>query len=388
MPAGKEGKVTLTVKVLEGAKKSNGGPGKVVNGGDTTTVQVGNDTEYHVEEVENPVPEEPHKQEVAPYEGTGELGGVQVGDEITYEITYRNYKSVAADVTIKDTLDKNVEFVSASNGGTVRRGRHTVTWTLTDVPAGKEGKVTLTVKVLETAQQSNGGPGKVVNGGETTTVQVGNDTEYHVEEVENPVPEEPHKKEILPYEGIGELGGVKVGDEITYEISYKNYKSVAADVTIKDKLDANVEFVSASDGAYDEAAYGQLDDQGYTGRRERQGHPDRQGAGRRADVHRPGQGRERRRIHHGEGWQRLRIPCGRGREPRDIAETTITKIWDDGAYSDLLRPETLTLHLLANGAEYATFVIGADGKVTMTEAAQSDAGEAEAPAEEDSHCRL
>ena len=169
--------------MLEGAKKSNGGKGKVVNGGDSTTVQIDNDKEYTVEEVENPVPEEPHKKEITPYEGTGTLGGVNVGDEITYEISYMNYKTVAADVVIKDKLDANVEFVKASDGGANASG--TVTWTLKAVPAGANGKVTLTVKVLEGALTSTGS--KVVNGGESTTVKVGNDSEYHVEEVENPV---------------------------------------------------------------------------------------------------------------------------------------------------------------------------------------------------------
>ena len=67
-----------------------------------------------MEEVENPVPEEPEKKETEPYEGTGVLGTVKVGDEITYEISYKNYKDEAANVVIKDTLDKNVEFVSAA----------------------------------------------------------------------------------------------------------------------------------------------------------------------------------------------------------------------------------------------------------------------------------
>ena len=193
--------------------------------------------------------EVPHKKETSPYEGTGELGGVKVGDEITYEISYKNYTFMDADVVITDTLDENVEFVEARDGGAEADG--IVTWTIKDVPAGKSGKVTLTVRVLETAKKSKGGEGKVVNGGDSTTVII-NETEYHVETVTNPVPEEPHKKETDPYEGTGTLGGVKVGDEITYEISYKNYKSEAADVTIKDKLDKNVEFVSASDdGVYD-----------------------------------------------------------------------------------------------------------------------------------------
>ena len=247
--AGEPGKVTLKVKVLKGALVSNGGLGKVVNGGETATVQVGNDAEFTLEVVENPVPEEPQKREIEPYTGIGVLGGVQVGDEITYEIHYRNYKTDKADVVIKDKLDENVAFVSATDGGVNKKG--TVVWTLKDVEAGKAGTVKLIVKVLPGALKSEGGPGKVVNGGETATVKVGNDSEVSLEVVENPVPEEPHKKEVAPYEGIGVLGEVNVGDEITYEISYRNYKAEAADVVIKDKLDKNVEFVSASDKGVD-----------------------------------------------------------------------------------------------------------------------------------------
>ena len=151
-------------------------------------MQIGNDHEFTLETVENPVEEEPHKKETAPYEGTGELGDVQVGDEITYEISYTNYKKETAKVTIKDKLDPNVEFVSADNGGVYNAKNHTVTWKLKDVPAGKTGKVTLTVKVLKGATVAGGGPGVVVNGGDTTTVQVGNDHEMTVETVTNPVP--------------------------------------------------------------------------------------------------------------------------------------------------------------------------------------------------------
>ena len=248
VPAGKSGVVTLTVKVLPGALVSNGGTGSVINGGDTATVKVGNDNEFTLNTVENPVPEDdkPHKKEITPYEGNGVLGAVKVGDEITYQISYRNYKTEAATVTIRDKLDRNVEFVSASNGGAVTDG--VVIWTLADVPAETAGAVTLTVKVLPGALVANGGPGKVVNNGETATVKIGNDDEISLETVENPVPEEPHKKEITPYEGIGMLGLVDVGDEITYEISYINYKTEAATVVIRDRLDENVEFVSADQG--------------------------------------------------------------------------------------------------------------------------------------------
>ncbi|MBQ3328240.1 MAG: DUF11 domain-containing protein, partial [Clostridia bacterium] len=244
--AGKSGVVTLKVKVLESALVSQEGPGEVVNGGKTATVQVGNDSKYELEVVTNPVPEQPHKKEVKPYEGTGTLGGVKVGDHITYEISYVNYKATAADVVIKDTLDENVKFVSADKGGVEADG--VVTWTIKNVKAGTAGKVTLVVEVLEGALVSKKGPGKVVNGGDTATVKIGNDEEVTLEVVENPVEEEPHKKEVKPYEGTGTLGGVKVGDHITYEISYVNYKATAADVVIKDTLDKNVKFVSADNG--------------------------------------------------------------------------------------------------------------------------------------------
>ncbi|MBR2669246.1 MAG: fibro-slime domain-containing protein, partial [Solobacterium sp.] len=59
---------------------------------------------------------------------------------------------------------------------------------------------------------------------------------------------EPHKNETDPYEGNGTLGGVRPGDEITYEISYSNTYDKAATVKITDQLDANVEFVSADYG--------------------------------------------------------------------------------------------------------------------------------------------
>ena len=218
----------------------------MVNNGETATVKVGNDDAYTLNTVENPVPEVPQKRETAPYVGVGVLGAVKVGDDITYEISYKNYKAQAADIVINDKLDGNVAFVSASDG--VANNGGTVNWTIKAVPAGKAGVVTLTVKVLEGALESNGGPAKVVNGGDTATVQVGNDHAYTLNTVENPVPEAPQKRETAPYVGNGVLGGVQVGDNVTYEISYKNYKAEAADIVITDRLDRNEQFVAASDG--------------------------------------------------------------------------------------------------------------------------------------------
>ena len=238
VPAGKEGTVTLKVKVLDSALDV----GKVVN---SANVKVGNDTDYDTETVTNPVTEGPHKNETTPYEGNGELGWVKAGDQITYEISYKNYKSTAADVTVKDTLDDNVTYVSSDPEGSILPlvGK-TVTWKISDVPAGESGKITLTVEVKKDALLSEGGPGKVSN---TAKVQIGNDAEFETETVTNPVPDDPEKTEMSPYEGKGECGGVKPGEPITYQIKYRNYRSTKSDVTITDKLDSKVEFEEASD---------------------------------------------------------------------------------------------------------------------------------------------
>ena len=105
--------------------------------------------------------------------------------------------------------------------------------------AGTKGKVSLTVKVNDKAKADDY---KVIN---SASVKVGDDPEYTTGIIENPVPEDPVKKEISPYEGTGEadveeLGSVKPGDTVEYEISYRNYKGKACDVVITDKLDSNV----------------------------------------------------------------------------------------------------------------------------------------------------
>ena len=251
------GKVTVKVKVLDSALVSKKGPGKVVNGGNTATVVIGDEDPFTLDVVENPVPDWLRKKETKPYSGFGALGPVQVGTNITYEIPYKNYKDTAADIVITDKLDKNVSYVSATpKDETIvkyDKETHTVTWTLKAVEAGKEDKVTLTVKVLETAlkpkTKGETAPRKVVNSGSSneTTLKVGDDEAYTMSSVTNPVLESPVKRETIPYKGTEKLKEVKVGQKMTYEISYKNYNAKKdATIVITDKLDENVKFRSAT----------------------------------------------------------------------------------------------------------------------------------------------
>ena len=154
----------------------------------TVTVSIGNEKE---------VPVDPTKTETSPYEGSGVLGPVKVGDEITYEIAYKNYKGKAATVTVNDKLDPYVEFVSApaesADEAGVAHGEGTlgsdgvVTWTINNVPSLASGTVKLTVRVKEGALASKNGPGKVANGGNTTSVKVDGDPERYTNTVVNPV---------------------------------------------------------------------------------------------------------------------------------------------------------------------------------------------------------
>ena len=203
VPAGAKLTVVFQVKVL-------------VDGGlieNTADVQFNDDPAVKTNTVENPIPK-PTKEEVEPYAGTGALGKVAVGDKIQYKINFWNYKKKAATVVIKDKLDANVKFVSASHKGTLKNGE--VVWTLKNVPADYHGSVTLTVEVLEGALKANGS--KVVNGGDTTTVKVGNDAEYTTNTVENPVVEKNEAQLVLQKRFAGEQISDEAMNNVTFTV--------------------------------------------------------------------------------------------------------------------------------------------------------------------------
>ena len=59
---------------------------------------------------------------------------------------------------------------------------------------------------------------------------------------------DPELVEKIPYDGKGDLGDVKEGEDVTYNINYENYKDIKSDVVVKTKLDPNVEYVSSDNG--------------------------------------------------------------------------------------------------------------------------------------------
>ena len=103
---------------------------------------------------------------------------------ITYTIFWENYRGETATVTIRDPLDPNVAFESASSPGVYDRATHTVTWELGEKPAGDYGTVTLTVRVLPSAVEA----GIVKN---QAHVKVNGDPWQDTEIPENPLKPKP-----------------------------------------------------------------------------------------------------------------------------------------------------------------------------------------------------
>ena len=164
-PAGNYGSVRVRVKITEDAVKDTQGAIGTVN--NTATVTVGKKS--YTGTTTNYVPK---KSENDAQDSTG--SGVALGDELTYTIGYKNTEGVSATVTITDTVPAGTEFVEFAGdhkdaGSKDNDGK--LTWTLADVPAGKEGTVQFKVRVTEDAFKSGGASGNISN---QASVTVGN----------------------------------------------------------------------------------------------------------------------------------------------------------------------------------------------------------------------
>lgn len=164
-PAGSYGSVRVRVKITEDAvEDAQGAVGTVKN---ATTITVGNKS--YTGTTTNYVPK---KSESDAQDSSGL--GIKLGDELTYTIGYKNTEGASATVKITDAVPAGTEFVefagdhkdagSKDNDGSL-------TWTLKDVPAGKEGTVQFKVRVTENAFKSGDASGDISN---QASVAVGN----------------------------------------------------------------------------------------------------------------------------------------------------------------------------------------------------------------------
>ena len=164
-PVGGYGLVRVRVKITEDAVKDAQGAVGAVN--NAATIKVGNKS--YTGTTTNYVP----KKSESDAQDSNE-SGVALGDELTYTIGYKNTEGASATVTITDAVPAGTEFVEFAGdhkdaGSKDNDGK--LTWTLADVPAGKEGTVQFKVRVTEDAFKSGGASGNISN---QASVTVGN----------------------------------------------------------------------------------------------------------------------------------------------------------------------------------------------------------------------
>lgn len=164
-PAGSHGSVRVRVKITEDAVKDAQGAVGTVENKATVTV----DNKSYTGTTTNYVP----KKSESDAQDSNE-SGVALGDELTYTIGYKNTEGASATVTITDAVPAGTEFVEFAGdhkdaGSKDNDGN--LTWTLKDVPAGKEGTVQFKVRVTEDAFKSGGASGNISN---QASVAVGN----------------------------------------------------------------------------------------------------------------------------------------------------------------------------------------------------------------------
>ena len=159
---------------------------------------------------------------------------VSPGQKLTYTIHWVNNavdttgKYTSAEITVTDTVPANTTFDSADNGGTWDKTDNKVTWKFNADP-NTVGDVSFTVKVNESISGENGEiNNSALVGNRTTNI------------THNYLPGKTADKDANTT--------LKVGDELTYTIKYKNLEDAAATVTVTDAVPAGTEFVWADNG--------------------------------------------------------------------------------------------------------------------------------------------
>lgn len=160
---------------------------------------------------------------------------LSVGDSYVYTINWVNTEA-DANVTVTDELPAGVVF-EAFEGENADKGAasgQSLTWNLGEQPAGSHSSVRVRVKITEDAvKDAQCVVGTVSN---TATITVGNKS--YTGTTTNYVPK---KTESDAQDSKG--SGVKLGDELTYTIGYKNTENKPAKVMVSDAVPTGTEFV-------------------------------------------------------------------------------------------------------------------------------------------------
>ena len=192
------------------------------------------DNTLHSNEAQSPVIKEPVKRVLNTNGDDIDGALVSLGEEIVYEISFRNPAGSAKDFTIKDKLPDHVLVSSISDDGTLKDGE--VTWTVNVQPL-ETRIVSVTVKPDERGIVLKNKASVSVDGSVIDT-----------NEVKNEVPDRPVKK-VLDKDG-NDIDGLSVlkGTRITYQISFTNVSDKAREYVVTDKIPDVLEDISVRAG--------------------------------------------------------------------------------------------------------------------------------------------
>lgn len=248
VPAGQEGYVTVTAKVVTN---------DAITLYNNATIMVDDKVEgekpfiIDTNIVENPVIPTPVKTvfNESGVEITDKM--VTTGDRITYKITYENPSDETKLADIKDALPNEVKFIGCDYDGVYDSASHSVKWTGIET----EGHQKVTVSVM--VQVKDSAAGKTIrNKGYVLMDEAVVSTRAKTADSDPDDPEPSDKETVDNYVACKksyDINGnditdeiVKVGDTLTYRIKYKNTSSIEKHYTIKDTLPEEVDYVSAT----------------------------------------------------------------------------------------------------------------------------------------------
>ena len=230
--------VKLTVKVNEKARQIREGE-TTATVDNTAAVTVDNKTTTTSDPVEIPVtpdkPTDPTKK--ADDKALNSFGKIAVGDQLPFTVSYVNNLNTVATVTVRDTLEEGLTFVSADNGGTYDEATRTVTWVLKDVAPFTSGSVTVITEVNENAVDA--ADPTVAN---SAVVKIGDQPEQTTEPAEvtvyNPAFSVEKKLTNLPAKGY-----FTAGETAAFDITVKNTGNVPLENVAVEELLDGVTFV-------------------------------------------------------------------------------------------------------------------------------------------------
>ena len=227
--ANTSGDVSFTVSVLPSASAALN---PITN---QAKVQIG-DHESETNVVTNPTPYDPDSHKEVLDDNGKDIDNTLVspGQVLTYQITWvaplAAEGAETVDVVIKDTVPANTTFVLGSATDNIAPDDNgLLTWNIQGQKPGASGTVSFQVKVNDAVGD---------NGDITNQAFVNN--KATVETTHNYLPGKTADKDANTT--------LKVGDELTYTIKYKNLEDAAADITVTDKVPTGTEFVSAENG--------------------------------------------------------------------------------------------------------------------------------------------